>query len=146
MGCQLLDLLPENAVVGVEKPKHTMLPLLIVLFLISYGLLAMLVVEQAHTIDAQRTLIQQLFSDSVELTTLKGKAAQHNPHARNSLKSQTPSPQVQAPPSKRETPSSQVDSGSKPSSQKGTRKLQKPERPPADASGIADERRNPYTI
>jgi cytoskeletal protein RodZ len=146
MGCQLLNLLPENAVVGIEKPKHTMLPLLIVLFLISYGLLAMLVVEQAHTIDAQRTLIQQLFSDSVELTTLKGKAAQHNPHAKNGPKSQTPSPQVQAPPSKRETPSSQVDQGSKPSSQKGNRKLQKPEKPPTDASGIADERRNPSTI
>jgi len=146
MGCQLLDLLPENAVVGAEKPKHSMLPLLIVLFLISYGLLAMLVVEQSHTIEAQRTLIQQLFSDSLELTTLKGKAAQHNPHPGASPKSQTPSHQLQAPPSKRETPSSQVDPDHKALSQKGTRTLQRPEKPPTDASGIADQRRNPYTI
>jgi hypothetical protein len=145
MGCQLLNLLPDNAMAGVEKPKHSMLPLLIVLFLISYALLAMLVVEQAHTIDAQRFLIRQLFSDSVELMSLKGKLAQHQ-HANTRSKPQTPSPQVQVPRSKRETPSSQVDSGSKPSSQKGTQKLQKPERPPSDASGIADERRNPYTI
>ena len=80
--------------------------MLIVLFLISYGLLALLVVEQAHTIEAQRSLIRQLFTDSVELTTLKGKNfQQQHPHSAVVPKPQTPSSQVQ-------TPSSQSPSSS----------------------------------
>ena len=145
----MLNLLPDTAVIRAEKPKRTMLPLLVVLFLISYALLAMLVVEQAHTIDAQRILIHQLFSDSVELFALKGKAYQHNQHVYVGPKSQTqtPSPQVQAPPTKRETPSSQERSG-KPAPKEGASKLHRklPEKPPTDAADVVDERRNPYRI
>ena len=50
--------------------------MLIVLFLVSYGLLTMLVVEQGRTIDSQRSLIRMLFSDSVELNGMKGKENQ----------------------------------------------------------------------
>ena len=57
---------------AVTKPGRSLLPVLIVLFLVSYGLLTMLVVEQGRTIDSQRSLIQMLFSDSVELTRLEG--------------------------------------------------------------------------
>ena len=64
---KVLNLLQEEAVVAA-KPKQQLLPLLVVLFLISYGLLALLVVEQGRTIENQRSLIQQLFSDSAELT------------------------------------------------------------------------------
>ena len=53
-----------------------MLPLLTVLFLISYGLMTLLIVEQGTTIQSQRTLIQQLIGDSSELTAMKGKAFQ----------------------------------------------------------------------
>ena len=56
--------------------KHTLLPLLTVLFLISYGLMTLLIVEQGSTIQSQRTLIQQLIGDSSELSSLKGKAFQ----------------------------------------------------------------------
>ena len=87
-----------------------MLPMLIVLFLISYALLALLVVEQAHTIDAQRSLIRQLFTDSVELTTLKGKNfQQQHPHSAVVPKPQTPSSQVQTPSS--QSPSSPLSQG-----------------------------------
>ena len=58
---------------AVAKPGRSLLPVLIVLFLVSYSLLTMLVVEQGRTIDSQRSLIQMLFSDSVELTGLMGK-------------------------------------------------------------------------
>src|SRR5207244_12611293 len=68
-GC-LLDLMTVHANV-IPKPKQSMLPILIVLFLISYGLMAMLVVEQGRTIDSQRFLIKELFRDSSELTGLK---------------------------------------------------------------------------
>jgi hypothetical protein len=51
------------------KSKHTMLPILTVLFLISYGLMTLLIVEQGSTIQSQRTLIQQLLSDSSPVQT-----------------------------------------------------------------------------
>src|SRR5438046_4474636 len=77
-----------------------MLPILIVLFLISYGLLAKLVVEQGRTIDSQRSLIRQLFGDSSQLSAMNGKSAQaqhaagqaQNPKAKSQV--QTPSNQV----------------------------------------------------
>jgi hypothetical protein len=50
-----------------------MLPILVVLFLISYGLMSVLVVEQGRTIDSQRHLIRDLFNDSVQLSALKTK-------------------------------------------------------------------------
>ena len=55
------------------KPKISMLPILVVLFLISYGLMSVLVVEQGRTIDSQRHLIRDLFNDSVQLSALKTK-------------------------------------------------------------------------
>jgi hypothetical protein len=59
----------------VKKPvvakKHTMLPVLVVLFLISYGLMSMLVIEQGNTIQHQRYLIGDLLKDSGELMGMK---------------------------------------------------------------------------
>ena len=65
----------ENST-AAPKRKNTFLPLLTVLFLISYAIMSMLIVEQGNTIEAQRLLIKQLFSDSAELSALKGHAAQ----------------------------------------------------------------------
>jgi len=59
----------------IQKPKHTLLPLLVALFIVSYGILTMLVVEQGRTIEIQRGLIHDLFSDSSELIHLKGQLA-----------------------------------------------------------------------
>lgn len=87
--------LPVPDVAVVQKPKHTMLPLLVALFVISYGILTMLVVEQGRTIESQRGLIMDLFNDSNELIHLKGKLAQqHLPAKPNNGKSQS---QAQAP-------------------------------------------------
>ena len=47
------------------------LPLLTVLFLISYGLMTMLIVEQGSTIESQRALIRELFRDSTELAAMR---------------------------------------------------------------------------
>jgi hypothetical protein len=73
-----------------EKSKTSLLPVLVVLFLISYGLLTLLVVEQNRTIGAQRTLIGQLYSDSLQLTAMKGKQAREHAAAHG----QAPSAQV----------------------------------------------------
>jgi hypothetical protein len=114
------------------KPKRTMLPILTVLFLVSYGLLTMLVVEQSRTIDSQRGLIQDLFQDSVQLTTMRGKAVQqHNAEAQAKAHSQKKAPAQDSP-----RPEAQMQNRS-------TSKLRRPlpQRPPKDTSGEGDERR-----
>ena len=62
----------------MAKRKSTLLPVLVLLFVFSYGLMTMLIVEQGRTIYAQRGLIQNIFHDTVELTALKGKIFQQN--------------------------------------------------------------------
>jgi len=101
-----------------------MLPLLVVLFLVSYGLMAMLVVEQGRTIDNQRNLIQQLFQDSTELSAIRS----------NAVRRQQPRSQA---------PSSQVTPNDKAELKGRTEKLRKqaPLRPPKVTSDVADKRR-----
>jgi hypothetical protein len=79
------------------KTRGALLPLLIILFVASYGILTMLVVEQGRTIEAQRGLLQEMLKDSTQLADLKGKLA----HA-DSEHSQT-KPAAQAP--RKEKPS-----------------------------------------
>jgi hypothetical protein len=140
------SLLQESAVAVPAKSKHSLLPLLVVLFLISYGLLALLVVEQGRTIDAQGVLINQLFSDSVELTSLKGKNfQQQHPKSktppRPRSQAQTPSTQIQTP-SSQEVPRNNVVS-----QRKGS-KLQKkaPQKPPQAEADSPDDRRSKSLI
>jgi hypothetical protein len=57
------------------KSRPAMLPILIILFLASYTILTMLVVEQGRTIEAQRSLLRDMLKDSTQLAQLKGKIA-----------------------------------------------------------------------
>lgn len=59
----------ENA----SKSRPTLLPILIVLFIASYTILTMLVIEQGRTIEAQRGLLRDMLKDSAQLAQLKGK-------------------------------------------------------------------------
>ncbi|MBZ5706171.1 MAG: hypothetical protein LAN63_12525 [Acidobacteriia bacterium] len=129
----------------MPKPKHTLLPLLTVLFLVSYGLMALLVVEQGRTIDSQRNLIRQLFSDSSQLSSMKGKAfqkqraeaqAQAQAEAQANSKAQT------------QTSPSPVIPRANPKSERNAGKLRRqlPPRPPRDASETSDERRILFSI
>jgi hypothetical protein len=61
----------ENA----PKSRPALLPILIVLFIASYTILTMLVVEQGRTIEAQRGLLRDMLKDSTQLAQLKGKMA-----------------------------------------------------------------------
>ena len=72
-----------------------MLPLLVVLFLISYGILTLLVVEQGKTIEAQRSLLREMLKDSAQLATLKDKLARDVP-VQSSDKAAAPADQKQA--------------------------------------------------
>jgi hypothetical protein len=135
----LWNLTGDNA---TSKPGRTLLPVLTVLFLVSYGLLTMLVVEQGRTIDSQRNLIRLLFDDSVQLSSLKGKANQKR-QAEAQAQAQMKAPPAQATPrGPQATPQSAQPprAGAK---NQSTSKLGKalPQKPPKDTSDQEDERR-----
>lgn len=117
-----------------------MLPILTALFLISYGLMTLLIVEQGNTIQAQRTLIRQLLGDSTELAAMKGKAIQQRTQAPKPSADAHGSAPVQAP-STQAVPSEKT---STPKNHKAQRPLR--ERPPVPASDIADARRTLMSI
>ena len=97
-----------------KKPKRTMLPFLVVLFLISYGLLTVLVMEQDRTIDSQRSLIHLLFKDNVHLSALRGgKSLGYAAGTTTHTQSQLSSNQIPL----IEVPSNQVPSNQVPSNQ-----------------------------
>lgn len=126
--------------------KRSLLPLLTVLFLISYGLMTMLIVEQGSTIESQRALIRELFRDSQELSASK-------------LKKNSAGSRVQAPASKAQGPAvaqnpnpSPLPQDHTPSSQALARpgvqnQAQKPfHMPSKPASDLSDSRRALLTI
>jgi hypothetical protein len=57
------------------KSRGALFPLLVVLFVISYAILTLLVVEQGRTIEAQRSLLREMLKDSSQLAALKNKIA-----------------------------------------------------------------------
>ena len=123
MGCHLTSLfgtesLPTVAATDapVAPKKHGWLPLLTILFLISYGLMTMLIVEQGRTIESQRALIRELFRDSKELSAVKMKAAQETAES-NAAKSQIPAAQQPSTQSLAQYPSTQAPSTQYPSTQ-----------------------------
>jgi hypothetical protein len=79
------------------KAKHSMLPILVVLFLISYSLMTMLIVEQGRTIENQRSLIRSLFRDSSELSRMKDEAFQKQRAAAQAQAEAKAHSQVQTP-------------------------------------------------
>jgi hypothetical protein len=126
----------------LPKPKHTWLPILTVLFLLSYGLMTMLVVEQGHTIDAQRNLIRQLFSDSTELTSMKGNL---NTQKQKATMQGHPQPTPQTPAGQGAPNSSAQAAVPQGKDKHNMRKFVMP-KPPRDASEMADERRSLMSI
>lgn len=166
LGCYLTTLFGYTAVMPIEVPpikvpkkKRTLLPLLTVVFLFSYGLMTMLIVEQGSVIQSQRNLIKVLMSDSTELWGMKGKALVDQQAARTKAQGEAQAPSVQAPstqmpstqaPSSR-TPSTQVPStqaAPQHHSQSHAGRIAKPQPqlPPVPASDLVDQRRALHTI
>ena len=140
------NLTGDNA---TSKPGRSLLPMLTILFLLSYGLLTMLVVEQGRTIDSQRNLIHLLFGDSAQLNSMKGTAIQKlQAEAQARAQSQKKSPPTQTLPA---DPQAQSPSTRRPqagaksqSTSKAGRPL--PQRPPRDTSDQGDDRRTLISI
>lgn len=140
MGATVISLISESTAV-LPKTKQTLLPLLVVLFLVSYSLMALLVVEQGRTIDSQRNLIRQLFSDSTELSHMKGRAFQdHRAVPQAHAKS---APQVQSQP---QAPSAQVAPQSSDKNSAAKFRKAPPQKPSQEGQEMADERRSLKSI
>jgi hypothetical protein len=143
------------------------LPLLTVLFVLSYGLMTVLIVEQGSVIQSQSNLIKVLGRDSTELWAARGKAIgdQQSAKAQAEAKNRAPAPSTQEKHSA-QTPSSQTPSNQTPSTrtpsaqdpsaqavpqrrlQSRTGKISKPapQAPPVPASDLVDRRRSLNTI
>ncbi len=73
------------------KRSAAVMPLLVILFIVSYGILTMLVFEQGQTIESQRSLIREMLKDSTQLAALKGKLARDDskrPHDQASVQAE----------------------------------------------------------
>jgi hypothetical protein len=144
----------ELKAIALPTPKKRgWLPLLTILFLISYGLMTMLIVEQGQTIESQRALIRELFRDSTELSAVKMKALEEQRAATHNSSSQNPSAQIpstQIPST--QAPSTQAQTKQAPSTQAETqRRVQnevkpKYQVPPKPAADLSDHRRALITI
>lgn len=128
--------------VAVPKKKRSLLPLLTVLFIFSYGLMTMLIVEQGKTIQSQRNMIQILMPESGQFWANKGKEIDARQKALNQKNSQAAAGQAQAQAPSTQAPATQAT----PQSRNG--KVAKPQaqRPPAPASDLGDDRRMLRTI
>ena len=101
----------------------------------------MLVVEQGRTIDSQRYLIKQLFTDSSELTSMKGTLLQKQRAQAQAQAEANARSQAQA-------PSSQVAPRDNAKSSRNPGKFRRPAplKPPRNTSDVADERRALFSI
>lgn len=120
------------------KKRRSLLPLLTVVFLASYALMTMLIVEQGGVIQQQRNLIQVLQTDSTELWAIKGKAVVDKA-ARDSAKKNA-NPGAQTPEANKKTQS--IPGGQR------TQTQAKPhiQLPPVPASDMGDNRRVLITL
>jgi hypothetical protein len=102
--------------VAARKPRRSGLLLVVILFLISYGLLTTLVVRQGRTINSQRNLIHLLFKDRIHLSAMKDRMRRNQgvTQAQTQIPlSQVPSSQIPLP----QIPSPQIPSVETPSTQ-----------------------------
>jgi hypothetical protein len=143
--------IPQALPAPPPKRKRTLLPILIVLFLVSYALMCLLAVEQDRTISSQRWMIRSLLGDSSELSKLKGKLFQQQyadaqAQAKAGSRSQAQTPTMQAPMT--QVPMTQDKAGAAAQSSHNAGKSQKtmPPKPPLGISDIVDGRRIMKTI
>jgi hypothetical protein len=136
--------------VDVATKKQSLLPVLTVLFLFSYGLMTVLIVEQGSVIQSQRNLIKVLGRDSTELWSAKGKAIGDQQTAQSQAqkgRAQSPSTRERIP---AQTPSTQSPLTQAPSTQavpqrdsqsRTSKTAKRAPHPPVPASDLVDRRR-----
>jgi hypothetical protein len=134
---------------AVPKKKRTLIPLLTVVFLLSYGLMTMLIVEQGSVIQSQRNLIKILMTDSAELWTMKGKAVVDQQTARTKAQGHASASSAQTPATQTpltQTPSTQTAPQLHAQGHTGRIGKPQPQHPPVPAADLVDQRRALRTI
>jgi hypothetical protein len=151
-GCHLTTLFRTDdvpSVTAIDAPaaskKNAWLPLLTVLFLISYSLMTMLIVEQGQTIQSQRALIRELFRDSTELSAVKMKPVQDSTQNPSSQIPSTQIPSTQAP-TTTQAPSSQAGPQQQRAQGKSTKQKPDFKMPSKPAADLVDDVRTLITI
>jgi hypothetical protein len=137
--------------VSLPYKKHAWLPVLTVLFVLSYGLMTMLIVEQGATIESQRALIRELFRDSSELSAVKGKAVQDKNAADAKHRAQAPSANSQSSASQSPSQDAANQSAANQAPSNATQQHRAPKKqqwttPTRPAADLADDRRALITI
>jgi len=140
-----------QALPAPPKRKHSLLPVLIVLFIISYGLMCLLAVEQDRTISSQRWMIRSLLSDSTELSSLKGKMVQKQyadaqAQAKAGSRSQAQPPMTQVPSTQAPMTQDKPGAAAQSSHNAGKSRKTMPPKPPLGISDVVDGRRILGTI
>jgi hypothetical protein len=137
--------------VPAPRKKRTLLPLLTALFIVSYALMTLLIVEQGATIQSQSNLIRVLMPESRELWGLKGKAIADKQAAKTQVQGGAQTPKAQVPPVQAPSNNAQAQSPAAEASphhaQSRADKATKPtvQFPPIPASDL-DPRRTVRTI
>jgi hypothetical protein len=146
-----------------RKRTLTALPLLVVLFVISYLLLTKLVIEQDKTIDSQRSMIHMLFKDNLYSSRFHKQAGALSKKSKSQqdsqLQAQNPASQKPASESAlNQESSSQIPLAQVPSSKvrpqenakngRRTRRAEKaiPASPPPEPTDPSDQRRVSFSI
>jgi hypothetical protein len=144
--------------VGVGRPRRSFVPLLMVLFVICWGLLTVLVVLQDRQIDAQRQLIHLYLAQTVpvRLHASPHSATLVNPSPKAASDvfvkpgsgAQLPLSQVPSKEAASQSPSSQVKPQANAKPGRSSRKARKslPMRPPAELTDPSDMRRVSVSI
>jgi hypothetical protein len=125
---------------AAARKKNGWLPFLTVLFMISYGLMTMVIVEQGRTVDSQRALIQELLKDSKELSSMKANAQRQQAAKPQQITPQNPSTQAPAKKAPSSQAGSQFNAHDDAAQQKPFRKL------PKTVSDVGDNSRALFTI
>jgi hypothetical protein len=123
--------------ISVPRKQRSLLPLLTIVFIASYALMTMLIVEQGAAIQQQHNLIKVLQGDSMQLWAMKGKAV-GDKAARDKAQAHPNSPSTQAPSTQTPRQHSQRQAG----------KEAKPhvQLPPVPAADLGDQRRVLITL
>ena len=141
-----------------RKRTLTALPLLVVLFVISYLLLTKLVIEQDKTIDSQRSMIHMLFKDNLYLSRLHKHAGALSKKSKSQVDSQLQAQNPASQSASNQESSSQIPLAQVPSSKVGpqvnakngrrTRRAEKaiPASPPPEPTDPSDQRRVSFSI
>src|SRR5450755_2451125 len=79
VGATLTVIYSAESIAARKSSRPTaIMPLLVILFIVSYGILTMLVFEQGQTIESQRGLIREMLKDSTQLAAMKDKLARED--------------------------------------------------------------------